>query len=126
MSDLYWVTVLGNLKIISIAFISILGTILLLLIIGYSDSSLSYGEEDSLEFCKKYIKRLLLPFIIAVLGIIFIPSTKELYLIYGVGGTLDYLKGNPTAKQLPDKCIKAIDKWVDGTMDNNKKKGGEE
>ena len=34
-------------------------------------------------------------------------------LIYGVGGTVDYIKANPTAKKLPDKCINALDKWVD-------------
>ena len=43
----------------------------------------------------------------------FIPSTEQLYMIYGVGGTIDYLKENPTAKELPDKCIKALDTWVD-------------
>ena len=125
MSDLYWITVLGNLKITSAAFAFTLGLMLLLLIIGYSASSSTDGEEDTFEFCKKYIKRLLLPFIIAILGVIFIPSTKELYLIYGVGGTLNFLKDNPTAKQLPDKCIKAMDKWVDSTMGDNEKKGDE-
>lgn len=30
-----------------------------------------------------------------------------------LGGTIDYIKSNETAKQLPDKCIKALDKWVE-------------
>ena len=34
-------------------------------------------------------------------------------MIYGIGGTIDYIKSNETAKQLPDKCIKALDKLVD-------------
>ena len=38
---------------------------------------------------------------------------NDALLIYGVGGTIDYVKLNNTAKQLPDKCIKAFDKWVD-------------
>ena len=25
----------------------------------------------------------------------------------------DDLKANPTAKELPDKCVKALDKWVE-------------
>lgn len=33
-------------------------------------------------------------------------------MIYRVGGTIDYIKENPTAKQLPDKCFKIIDKWT--------------
>lgn len=38
---------------------------------------------------------------------------NDALLIYGVGGTSDYVKSNETAKQLPDKYIKALDKWVD-------------
>ena len=26
-------------------------------------------------------------------------------MICGVGSTIDYIKENPTAKQLPDKCV---------------------
>lgn len=33
-------------------------------------------------------------------------------LIFGIGGSIDYLKSNDVAKQLPDKCINAIDAWV--------------
>ena len=51
--------------------------------------------------------------IISTLVITFVPSKRELYIIYGVGGTIDYLKDNPTAKELPDKFIKALDTWVD-------------
>lgn len=36
-----------------------------------------------------------------------------MYMIYGVGGTIDYLKDNETAKQLPDKVIVALDKYID-------------
>ena len=39
--------------------------------------------------------------------------TNEALMIYGIGGTIDYIKSNETAKQLPDKCIKALDKWAD-------------
>ena len=34
-------------------------------------------------------------------------------LIYGVGGSIDYLRNNTTAQKLPDKCIEALDAWVD-------------
>lgn len=125
MSDLYWITVLGNLKITSAALAFTLGITLLILIIGYSVSSSTYREKNTFEFCKKHIKRLLLPFFITLFGVIFIPSTEELYLIYGVGGTIDYLKDNPTAKQLPDKCIKAIDKWVDSVNKEDKQEEDE-
>lgn len=42
-------------------------------------------------------------------------------MIWGVGETIDYVKSNETAKQLPDKCIEALDKWVEGLNEDNKK-----
>ena len=50
---------------------------------------------------------------ISTVLLVLVPTTKQALLIYGVGGTVDYLKQNPTAKQIPDKCINALDKWVD-------------
>ena len=34
-------------------------------------------------------------------------------LIYGVGTTIDYVKQNNTLQQIQDKCINALDAWVD-------------
>lgn len=42
-------------------------------------------------------------------------------MIYGVGGTIDYIKDNPTAKQLPDKYFKILDKWADEQLEKEKK-----
>ena len=60
---------------------------------------------------------------VAALGLVFVPSTKDMLIIYGVGGTLDYVKENNTANQIPDKCIKALDKFIDEYMneENDKK-----
>ena len=60
-----------------------------------------------------YFKRFIFVTIIAGLINFFIPTTNEALMIYGIGGTIDYVKSNETAKQLPDKCIKALDKWAD-------------
>lgn len=59
--------------------------------------------------------------VIAAMASIFIPSTKEMLLIYGVGGTIDYIRKNDTAKQLPDKCIKVLDCFADKYIDEPKK-----
>lgn len=58
---------------------------------------------------------------VSALGCVFIPTTKEMYMIYGVGGTIDYLKENETAKQLPDKVVMALDKWVDSQIEDENK-----
>ena len=60
-----------------------------------------------------YFKRSIIVTLVLTVINIFIPTKNDALLIYGVGGTIDYIKSNETAKQLPDKCIKALDKWVD-------------
>ena len=50
----------------------------------------------------------------------FVPTTKQALIIYGVGGTIDYIKSNDTAKQLPDKAIIALDKYLESI---NEEKG---
>ena len=60
-----------------------------------------------------YFKRSIIVTLVLTVINIFIPTKNEALLIYGVGGTIDYIKLNETAKQLPDKYIKALDKWAD-------------
>lgn len=114
MSTLYWINVLNNISFL-FALIFILS---LIVSIGCALKNLTCDADEISETLnyKRFIKiknwtyTLL---IISTLVIIFVPSKRELYIIYGVGGTIDYLKENPTAKELPDKCIKALDTWVD-------------
>ena len=42
-------------------------------------------------------------------------------MIFGVGGTIDYIKSNETINQLPDKCVKALDAWVESLNQNKYK-----
>lgn len=51
--------------------------------------------------------------IIALIIRIFVPTNKELMAIYGIGGTIDYIKSDSVATNLPSKAIKAIDLWLD-------------
>ena len=51
----------------------------------------------------------------------FVPSTKEALMIYGIGSTIEYLKSNEKAMQLPDKCINALDAWVEELNKEEKK-----
>ena len=52
-------------------------------------------------------------FLSGSIGSIFIPTTKEAVIIYGVGNTIDYLKSNKTAGKLPDKALKVLDLYLD-------------
>lgn len=119
MSTLYWINVLDNINSLCI----ILFAISLILGIACFLVSLFYNEDEVSFDYKGFIKirnRIYAILIVSTLVIVFLPSKSQLYIIYGVGGTIDYLKENPTAKELPDKCIKALDTWVDNF---NKKEG---
>lgn len=74
-----------------------------------------------------YFKRFIFVAIVACFINLFIPTTNEALMIYGVGGTIDYIKSNETAKQLPDKYIKALDKYLDNlTKEENQKQNNNE
>lgn len=79
------------------------------------------SDDDEFLIAKRFTKWLSSMVVVSALGVVFIPSTKEMYAIYGLGGTIDYLKENKTAKQLPDKVINALDKWIDGLNEEKEK-----
>lgn len=119
MTEIYWITRLDAIGgyFFAIALIAgILGTI------TFITSVICYAT-DTLEkvLLKKVCIGLISTCIISSFILIFIPSTKDMYMIYGVGSTIDYLKENETAKQLPDKCIKYLDKWVDKNLKEEEK-----
>ncbi len=119
MNTLYWMNVLGNIR--GFAFV-----LLVILIIFYIFMLISVlvtcCEMDFNEFPKRHLnilKKTVIPAIIVVMLSIFIPTKKEFLFIYGVGGTFDYIKENPTAQKLPDKFIKVMDNWADMELKND-------
>ena len=59
---------------------------------------------------------------IAAIGTVFIPSNKQMLAIYGIGGTIDYIKSNDKAKELPDKVVDALTKYLETVGENRDKK----
>lgn len=86
----------------------------------YLGSKADYDEESA-DTGAKILKLSTLILAMSSLIAIFVPTTKEALLIYGVGNTVDYIKSNEKAQQLPDKCIDALDAWVE-SLNNNEKK----
>ena len=138
MNEIYWITRLDAICCILIC-ISVLSPFVLLV-----SFSLALSSRDDAETYKEYsgcldkymrgykkwmrnAKRCAVAFFVSVLMNIFIPTTNEALLIYGVGGTIDYIKSNDTAKQIPDKCVKALDKYLDNlTKEENQKENENE
>ena len=71
---------------------------------------------------RKFANKMFIVFGISVTINATTPTTEEAYLIYGVGSTIDYIQDNPKAKQLPDKCIDALNRWVDNISKKETKK----
>ena len=115
MNEIYWITRLDAIVAISIIVATCSAIVFCVALISY------YADNEkttSVNVLKKVTPILVISSLLAV----FVPTKKDLLLIYGVGGTIDYIKSNDTAKQLPDKCIKALDAWVDSL---NESKEGE-
>ena len=115
MNELYWITRLNGIHVVGIIITIIAAIIFTISLIGYivNDNPDRLSEVRSRKSCVVFLKKSSIALAISILGTIFVPTTKEALAIWGIGGTIDYIKSNPTAKQLPDKCVKALDKWVD-------------
>ena len=112
MNELYWITRFDPINTCATVFL-ILGSIASFISIALWIAG--HVEEDSEEIAvgKKFSKTFIPVLVVSMFIKVFVPTTQEALLIYGVGGTIDYLQDNPTAQKLPDKCIQALDRWVD-------------
>lgn len=76
--------------------------------------------------CFKRIKKCFITALVTVvlcgIGLVFVPKTNEALLIYGVGTTIDYVDNNETIKQLPDKAVQALDKYLDSLNKDSENK----
>ena len=119
MAELYWITTLGTISVFCVIFSVILILVFLVSLFAWMDgkNDLRRYENKETRECVyvtgKIAKISGVALIFVLLGALFIPNKHDLYIIYGLGSTIDYLKENPNAKQLPDKCIKALDIWLD-------------
>ena len=116
MNEIYWITRLDaiNLTFGILEVIGVLLEVILLWIYGV----IFYNSES--EQSKKKNRNLLhnakvVGIITSLLLVcnIFVPTTKEAYLIYGVGGIIDYVKSNKEANKIPNKAIKALNIFLD-------------
>lgn len=113
MAEIYWITRLDYLQGVFITFLIITGIVIVV-------ATISFLINDESPKEKRVLKWTVPSFAIALSVLCFIPSTKEGMLIYGIGGTIDYIKSNDKAKQLPDKCVDALTRYVDSIEKENK------
>ena len=138
MNEIYWITRLDviNVFLTLIAVFSVIATVVLFFIGLIKRSEAYIYDEDGQTFeqhietykmCLYFAKRCAIAFFVSFFMNTFIPTTNEALLIYGVGVTIDYIKSNDTAKQIPDECVKALDKYLDNlTKEENQKENENE
>ena len=137
MNEIYWITRLDAISdfLTIIAIVSFLISVVMAAFAMYNRFEADdYAEGGKYYNCYmqrfkiflKCFKRSILVIIVSCVINVFIPTKNDALLIYGVGGTIDYIKSNDTAKQLPDKCIKALDKWVENLNEEKKQDKKEE
>ena len=133
MNELYWITRLDAIcnfltAVAAMSFLISASIAVFMVCNRIEASNYKKGSENWNYYMQRFkmflshFKRFIFVTIIACLINFFIPTTNQALLIYGLGGTIDYIKSNDTAKQLPDKCIKALDKWVENLSEDNKQK----
>ena len=138
MNEIYWITRLGAIcnfltAVAVISFLISAFTVVFVVCNRIEANNYEKGGENWNYYMQRfkmflsYFKRLIFVAIVACFINFFIPTTNEALMIYGIGGTIDYVKSNETAKQLPDKYIKVLDKWVENlTKEENQKQNENE
>lgn len=121
MKEIYWLTRLDNIREFNGALLFI---ILFSVVIFWATGPLmamAMDKEWSVwvsVFRRKCAGVIISIVAISTIALIFIPTTKEMLLIYAVGGGIEYIKDNDVVKQLPDKCVQAIDALLDEYLDD--------
>lgn len=116
MEEIYWITRLGIIhdlvEVLMVLFLIVcLISGIVLLLVGFNSSEL--------VGVKRVFKVSIIPTILLVISYIAIPSKEDALAIYGIGGTIDYIKSNSEIKQLPNKIIKALDIWSQNYSNQN-------
>ncbi len=114
MSEIYWLQVIGNLGCLGNWALVVTIIALIVLTIGYCTFEV-YDNDDRAKQAAivKWLRRSAVGIAISVVGVVFIPDDRELMTIYGIGGTIDYIKSNDKAKELPDKAIDVLNRYMD-------------
>lgn len=107
MWELYLITRLGIILPIALVVLGISAIVTLVVSINIA---LGEGDETINKMCVKWSARALA---ISLLVSVALPSKKDMLLIWGVGTTLDYLQDNEKVQRLPDKCVDALEAWVE-------------
>lgn len=115
----YLILILDNVAIVAKLFAIVAGFGLIVTFIlscvatAQQNSSRPDFDKDDKKVIDK-IKNLCLSIFIPCLFVtLFVPTSKQLAIIYTAGNTMEYVQGNEKIKELPDKAVQCLDKFID-------------
>ena len=116
MSELYWISVIGKLNTFFwIMFgIGVFAAAILFILYFINDY-----EDDQIKLAKPIKLTIISTIVCGFCGII-IPGKNEAYVIYGAGTIVDYCKDSPKVKEIPDKAIDALNRYLDSITEDKK------
>ena len=110
MVEIYWLQVLGNIGFcFKVGFWLCVVITLCVVIWCITDYDEIIRDKRLIQRFKKFA----MVFAFFTAGSIIIPMQRDLMMIYGLGGSIDYIKSNDKAKELPDKVVNALTKYID-------------
>ena len=116
MSELYWISVIGKLNTFFWIMFGISAVAGVILFILYFTSDY---EDDYIKLAKP-IKLTIISTIVCGLCGIILPGKNEACFIYGAGTIVDYCQENSKVKEIPDKAIDALNRYLDSIAEDKK------
>ena len=115
---IYLITILDNLQCISmvLSLMSLFGTIV-------TTFSCIIDEDNARDLLIMKLRKLSIIFLsIFAPMALFVPNSKQAAMIFAVGTTIEYVQNNEKIKELPDKAVLCLDKFIDEYLneENNK------
>ena len=116
MSELYWISVIGKLNTFFWIMFGISAVAGVILFILYFTSDY---EDDYIKLAKPIKPTIISTIVCGLCGII-LPGKNEACFIYGAGTIVDYCKENSKVKEIPDKAIDALNRYLDSIAEDKK------
>ena len=116
---IYLISILDNLFCVSmvLSLLGLFGTIL-------TCAASVINEDDAKNPIVIKFRRLSIIFLSIFAPIaLFVPSSRQAAMIFAVGTTIEYVQNNEKIKELPDKAVLCLDKFIDEYLneENNHK-----
>lgn len=112
MNEIYWITRLdGMVALAGIACVVSTIAVILFAILSFVDA-----EDEIIMSGKRrrqWSRGSVIVLAISALMCVFVPGSKQAMLIWGIGQTVDYIQENEAVKELPDKCVEALEVWLE-------------